>query len=177
MAKAIDLFSQSAAVEGIIPSSAGGYEYQFFPNAQVSPENAVVIQQVEYIFQPGYKASLANNDSFDLVLTFLKNRPSGGWSPLSEGILDFVRISRKDIGTVADLTYCEENRIVHDYSRLKSGGKICHPLHLFFETEADSTNPPVSSITVVCKIEYYLTKMTDEMMREFTEQLALRAQL
>jgi len=171
-----DLFTQRLIANIPIVSVADVIQTVAFTDAY-RPEELVgfVIQDVQYHVEDNLISQL--NTTLDRVkfgLSYLRAFPAGGPEADDPGVLDHHSIARYDLAApAADVVIYENSPIARrDFSQLKGGGLLVHPVNFYAFTYADMA----IALDVELRIEvtYFRVTLTDALHKELFQSIYVR---
>ena len=149
-----DRYSQRQTVECAMSNGATTATSEAATNSyKASDKVGWIIQRVEYSAAYSiYQTFDADGDKGRWGLATRAQQPSGGWTLLSDGIVDYNHIQLKILGAIAaDTMWYSTEPIIKDFSGLIGGGKLVHPATLHLWTYSDVAG---IGFTLHCAIDY-----------------------
>lgn len=130
---------------------------------------AMRIQRINYFLHELTEQLNTSLDTARFGFCFLASQPTGGFLPQSPGVLDYVSITRLDMGTPATEKLIVEPSVTHDFMSLPGGGLLAHPAA--FYTWAYTEDALAGSSAVYYDIFYTMEDITPDMWDELWKQI------
>jgi len=135
---------------------------QVASNSSLEEKVAMRIHSIEY-YSDNLSPLTADLDRINFGFSFLSQQPSGGFTPLSPGVIDYNAVFCRLYGTAANKMINVDPFLIKNFANRypEGGGVLVHPANLYWWTYCPDASS--GAVTINAKVWYSMEDITQEM--------------